>query len=280
MVQALLAQTLDKERWEWLLVDDIHDLRANAVAALINGSFQFQHLPPREIKPYSATATAVNTGLALAQGELIYFMADYMYLHPRCLERHWQIFSQCGPKVFISGPLLDDFGYHGWSSWQLREGGRDTITRVGGKPIRYKEFLPPIYVSMKPGAETPGADNLLSIWKWPVQIHWPDSPPLDWRMLAVGKKQLAPDIFQADQSGPDPDFANYWWCGANDSAPLSLLREVGGMDETQIGVHGGLDAQLAQRMLGKGARYLFDNVAPAAILPHPFRKPEAGWARR
>ena len=218
----------------------------------------------------------MNTGLAAARGKLVYIMADYMYLHPRCLERHWAIYQEYGPKVFISGPLVDDFVYHGWSWWQHRA-GRKTVVTVGDRQVTYEERLPPIHVPIRPRTDSP---NLLSIWRWPVQVEWPEPPgkrPIDWRMAVVGKHAVGPDVYQADRSGNDPNFESYWWCGRNDSAPLELLLSAGGLDESQDGVHGGLEAQLAQRMLNQGARYLFDNLAPAAILPHPSRKAEAGW---
>ena len=47
--------------------------------------------------------------------------------------------------------------------------------------------------------------------------------------------------------------------------------------ESRPGFHGGMEVELAARMMALGARYLVDRVAPAYILPHPTRKAEKGW---
>ena len=66
-----------------------------------------------------------------------------------------------------------------------------------------------------------------------------------------------------------------WWGGRNDSAPLALLRQAGGLDETNEWKHGNLDIELQQRMMASGAFYLVDRRAPCLLLPHPTRKKES-----
>ena len=273
MVQALQAQTLDKDRWEWILVDDLHQVRRSAVARYIGDSIRFQHLPPREIKPYSATGIAINTGLAAARGELVYFMADYMYPHPTCLERHWDIYARFGPKVLISGPLIDEITFFGKSIW-----GQDWNTysepekltvKVGERLVVYKEHLPPFKIKMKPEWEYPTADNLISIWAEPFSPHWPEAPGIDWRMGSI-----SPNLYKGSDVRVHPNDPNWWWGGRNDSGPLKLLLESGGLEETGDGRHGSLDTEWTQRMMDLGALYLVDQRAPALILPHPMRKRE------
>ena len=53
MGQALKAQTLSKDLWEWLLVDDRWADRHEAVADYIGDAFDYRHIPPREILPYA-----------------------------------------------------------------------------------------------------------------------------------------------------------------------------------------------------------------------------------
>lgn len=273
MVQALRAQTLDRSQWEWILVDDLHQVRREAVARHIGNSIRFTHLPPREIKPYSATGIAINTGLAAATGELVYFMADYCYPHPSCLARHWEIYSKLGPKVLISGPLIDEITYFGKSiwgqDWETFSQPEKHMVKVGERKIVYNEHLPPFKVRMKPVWETPTPDNLLSIWAEPFIPHWPAAPGMDWRMGAVTPRFDPGSNVLFDTTEP-----NWWWAGRNDSGPLKLLLEAGGLEETGDGRHGNLDTEWTQRMLNLGAVYVVEQRAPCFILPHPTRKRE------
>lgn len=277
MVQALQAQSLDRERWEWVLVDDLWAQRKEAVARHINGAFNFQHMPPREIKPYSATGIAINTGLAAARGKLVYFMADYMYPHPECLWRHWYIYTFCGPpeyKVLISGPIIDGITCQGLSVWGLTP---ETLSkawpvavRVGDEVISYNEHMPALPVDIKDRAEVYTEDKAISIWAKPFIPQWPATPGLDWRMggFLLESRARAPDLFEFH--GP----ACSWFAGRNDSADLELLKASGGLEEEPPGKHGGLETNWEQRMRDMGACYLVDQQAPAMILPHPTRKRE------
>lgn len=91
----LNAQTF--KDFEWILVDD------NETKLKVgDASFPIIHISSKEKKPYFAAGAAMNTGLIHAQGELIYFMADYILPHPDCLTRHWQTHLKY-PNAFISG---------------------------------------------------------------------------------------------------------------------------------------------------------------------------------
>jgi glycosyltransferase involved in cell wall biosynthesis len=273
MVQALRAQTLDPRQWDWILVDDLHQERREIIAKYIGDSIRYKHLPSREIKPYSATATAINTGLAIAEGELIYFMADYAYPHPMCLKRHWEIYSRFGPKVLISGPLIDGITISGKSVFgrtQLTHSPPHELTvKVGDTLVTYNEHLPPISVPMKSDVEHPTKDNFISIWKDPFHPVWPGEPGMDWRMGFITPNVIETDLYvhTAQQQ--------WWWAGRNDSAPLALLRQAGGLDETTEWRHGGLEVELQRRMMDLGALYLVDRRSPCLLLPHPTRKRES-----
>ena len=128
LVESLVNQTMPKDEWEWVLVDDIWELRKDAVRDHIQGRINYLHLPSKEIKEHAATATAINTGLAVAQGELVYFMADYCYPHHQCLERHWYIYQKYGPRTIISGPLVD--GITMWGSSLFKIGRASCRERV------------------------------------------------------------------------------------------------------------------------------------------------------
>lgn len=272
MFEALLVQTLDKAKWEWVLVDDLYSLRHEAVARHINGRANLVHLPPREVKPYSATAIALNTGLAAAHGELVYFMADYMYPHMTCLERHWDIYQRHGPKVLISGPIIDLITFFGASIWEGAPPTPRTV-QVGADFITYEEHCPPIaWPRLKNNWSEAVPDNLISIWVEPYFLPWPKSFGVDWRMGYIRKFSWEPWLCAADLSSPEG--RNWWWAGRNDSAPLQLLRDAGGLEEKKQSQHGGLEVELAQRMFTMGAVHLIDLQAPAMHLEHLSRKPE------
>lgn len=267
MAQALFSQTMPKENWEWILVDDLSEIRHEAVANFVQDKIpNFLHLPPREIKPYSATATAVNTGLAQAQGELVYFMADYTYPHPRCLERHWEIFQRYGPKVLTIGPLVDGITLQGKSVFQGAPPVWLTV-KVGDKLIQYWEHLPPVDWPLKPDFEQVRPENYISIFKKPFRPVWPQNLPPDWRLGQVCQVSVAPNVYETF------DF-HWWWGGRNDSASLAMLREVGGLEEANQAQHGGLEVEMVQKMMARGCRLLVDRKVPCYILPHPIRKRE------
>lgn len=265
-VASLKAQTLPPSEWEFILVDDLYDeLRKDLVKAFIGDRLNFLHIPPKKISPFlSATATALNTGIECAQGELIYFMADYMYIHPRCLERHWEIYSKYG-DVLISGPLIDRITLAGKSVWL---GATPVIikVKVGDEVITFPEHTPPIEWEIKERFEEPLEENLISIWRKPfIKPTWPHDLPPDWRLGACCSIPLEKNLYE-NLSG-----AQWWWAGRNDSAPRKRLLEVGGMDERLDGQHGGIETDMAKRM---NLRYLIDREAPAYMLPHPTRKKE------
>ena len=101
-LEALKEQTLDD--FEWVFVDNRGGQRTLT-------STNPRHIPLKIVQsrggqpPYMAEALAKNSGLSYCQGELVYLMNDYILPTPKVLERHWQLYKEYGPKVFISGPL-------------------------------------------------------------------------------------------------------------------------------------------------------------------------------
>ncbi|MDD4984413.1 MAG: glycosyltransferase family A protein [Dehalococcoidales bacterium] len=265
MVDALKAQTFHD--FEWVLVDDLYGLRKDMVKELVGGAFQFTHLPPRWISEYSQTAVANNTGLTHSRGELIYFMADYIYPHPKCLWRHWQIYEKYGPDLMISGPILDRLTAAGRSTWT----GAPPVTitvRAGDEVFTYDESTPPLDIDITEGYDKPSDTNLLSIWKQPFHPRWPTTYPPDWRLGWIMNRKLEEGLYE-NLSG-----AKWWWGGRNDSVSLELLLDVNGLQEDIDARHTGLEAEMAERIEGLGVRYMVDTQAPVFLLPHPIRKKE------
>lgn len=267
ITQALRNQTMPKDDWELILVDDLWETRKEAVAKYIGSAFNFTHIPPREIKDYSATAIAINTGIVHAKGDLIYFSADYMYPHPRCLERHWQIFEQFGPKIIISGPLLDGINTKNQSVWLKAQPVKTTV-EVDGKPIVYHEHSPSISWPMKPDSQIVKPENFISIWAEPFIPVWPEHFLLDWRLGWIANFPVANNVFVNARG------ATWWWLGRNDSGSREILIAANGMNEALDGIHGGLDTEITSRLMELGCFHFVDTEVPAYVLPHPRRKKE------
>jgi hypothetical protein len=265
MLDALQKQTMPRDQWEWVVVDEMAHLRGDVVRSFVGDSLRLVYVPmePREM---SATAEALNLGLGHCSGQLVYFMADYMYPSPRCLQRHWGIYRKYGPKVIISGLLIDGITLGGKSVAHDAVAVEEKV-QVGDKWFAFPDFTPAVGLRMKANYKEPCPENYITIWEGKFVPRWP-ATPLDWRTHSISHTRLAPDLFKAH------DY-RFFYAGRNDSAPLEALRAVGGL-QGEYGRHGGLETAMAERLRLHGCGYLVDYQAPAYILPHPFRKPEIG----
>ncbi len=268
MIAGLKSQTF--KEFEWVVADDLLDIRKEAVANYIGGAFPFKHVKPKVVRDLSATASALNTALSFCTGELVYFMADYMYIHPRALQRHWYIYKRYGPKVIISGALIDAITVTGASIWTGHPPKIITV-KVGDKNVTFPEHTPPLEWPMI-YAERPTQENLISIWAVEFKPAWGEinGYGLDWRTGATANVKWEDGLYE-NVSG-----FQWFWAGRNDSGPLAVFKEVGGMDERLDGQHGGIEADMATRIKNLGYSYLIDTECPAYMLPHPFRKKETG----
>ncbi len=268
ITDSLSNQTLSQDEWELILVDDFAKERGKAVMEYIDGRIKnFIHIPPREVKPYSAPVMALNTGIVHCRGELVYFMNDYCYPTPGCLARHWEIYSKYGPKVIISGRLIDDIVASGDSFWR---GATPRLVEVshGNEKRSYVDATPFIRVPLKDNFGDLTPDNFISVFK--EQFIPPPLPPddlADWRLGHICGKFIDIGIYENTSIHP----WSWWWCGRNDSAPLEVLLDVNGLNEAFDGTHGGADGEVAHRMMQIGCRYLVDTTAPCYELIHPIK---------
>lgn len=112
--ECLRDQTIPHDEFEWIVVDDLYEQRKDWLKDL---PFKVKHLPPHILTDTSEACAAVNTSLIHAEGELVHFMADYMLIAPKVLERHWHLYEQYGPHCIISGPVQT---LHDWRRAERR----------------------------------------------------------------------------------------------------------------------------------------------------------------
>ena len=117
----LLDQAKDLEAqqfkdFEWIVVDDLVGKRGWGLET----PFPTLFIPPKGgVVDYFAPARADNTAIALAEGELVYFMNDYIRLTPATLAQHWAAYEKYGPRAFFAGQLVP---MDGEVSYPLRKG--------------------------------------------------------------------------------------------------------------------------------------------------------------
>jgi len=249
VVDSLVHQTMNQDEWELILVDDLADRRKEKVAEYMSGRIKnFLHIPPRHIEPGCAPAPAINNGIIHARGELIYFISDRFYASPRCLERHWAIYSKYGPNVIISGPLVTE------DKVQFREDYAE-LTDINAISI----LKAPIASLAK---ERPF-----------ITIGWLPEYAADGRCKATCSITIDDNLYENRDNAGHRNAGCWWWAGANDSAPLQTLVDVNGLDEAFNGRRGGVDGDCGVRLVSYGCKHLTDIEAPCARLPGTIRKP-------
>ena len=259
--QSLAAQTLDKSDWELVLVDELFHLRRDIVSSTMQ--FNVKHVP-QEPSPVLQGTKAHNLGIKHCDGELIYFMCDYNFPHPRCLERHWEIYQRYGPKVFISGPLIDGITFSGGSVWMGAQPVMLELMLVSeGRTIVCPENIPPILLGIKDNCERPISENLVSIFKSPFIPVW-GRFGTDWRVGQICDVSVEKNLYECNK-GPQ------WWWTRNDSAPRIDLDGMPEVNTRSVG-NTGCDTMMISKLVDKGYRYLVDREAPSYVLPHPWRK--------
>ena len=90
----------------------------------------------------------------------------------------------------------------------------------------------------------------------------------DYRLYLFEKrffdtKEVESDILEIFRAG-----VQNWWAGRNDSAPLKAIIECNGFDEAMDGRWGGEDADLANRLMTYGLRFLFDKSSCVLEFKH------------
>lgn len=94
------------EDMEWVIVDDLYAERKDWVAGF-HAPFAIKHLLPRTLSDKFDAIGAFNTGLVVAEGEIVFFLVDYIEPRPGVLQRHWDLYQEFGPTACISGEIYD-----------------------------------------------------------------------------------------------------------------------------------------------------------------------------
>lgn len=185
-------QTMVKEDFEWIILDDLYEQRHEEVARLAT-SYRIKHLPSGVDSPYKRPSEAINRGLVRADGELVHFMNDYIELTPQLLERHWELYQAYGPRVVIGGPL------------------------ISARCPRCVEASGESWQDVFPN------ENTLMILCIECRL------PMFYHRARVYEVGL--NAFEGETWNPHLARLGFW-AGRNDSAPLECLLDVNGLDES------------------------------------------------
>lgn len=254
LVQSLRNQSF--KEFEFVLVDELYWLRRDMVKDYIGNSFPLKHIPPREVSKVTMSAHAHNDGIMHSEGELLYYLSDYVYLHPDCLKRHWEIYQKYGPKVIISGPLIYFYPFLSDNSSKLK-----LAVNYQGSVVKFKDY-----------ADLAIKENLLSVLENKFEPEWPSSLMPDPRIRNVCNMPLELYLWECTEHyllSLDPSCHKFhWWAGVNDSAPLEAMLDLNGFNENLDGEYGGhIDGDISARLMSSGYRFLIDTKVPAMVLP-------------
>ena len=111
---SLAAQTMPKDEWELILVDDFPESREEKVkefAEKHNMNIKWMRSKPSHWRTNEPIGCARNTGLIYAEGELCVFIDDFSWVKPKYLETMWRFYdpnrsSLIGPVAAIEYPAF------------------------------------------------------------------------------------------------------------------------------------------------------------------------------
>ncbi|MFI7498568.1 glycosyltransferase family 2 protein [Streptomyces sp. NPDC049687] len=221
---ALRHQTLDRERFEIVLVDDAPD--PGAVEQVLSALPDPQGLPVRRAATGGrGAAHARNTGARLARGEVLLFLDDDTLATPRLLEAHLAAHEDADAAV-VHGGITD------LSAFALTPDPQPLRPALTGARGR----------SIDPGALTD------------LDAHVPHLGPRRSFIERTARKVTRSPAYAA---------LRWLTCiGTSTSIRRTVFERVGGFDEHYGELWGGEDLELGLRLAASGATFApLDTVA-------------------
>lgn len=87
--------------FEWILVDELYDMRKKEVADYVSG-ITLKHIKPRKKRENFVwnLAKAYNDALRVAEGELLVVVDDFIWMPHDSLERFWRAYKAQGDALY------------------------------------------------------------------------------------------------------------------------------------------------------------------------------------
>jgi len=109
-LHSLSKQTMPKEGWELIIVDD-YPVDRSAIMAFVVMSLDLCNVSILKSKPNywrsnRLIGSARNTGLIWAGGELVVFLDDFCWVPPRWLEEHWLTYQRTPYTMIGAGKAV------------------------------------------------------------------------------------------------------------------------------------------------------------------------------
>lgn len=290
----LANQTLPRDQFELLLIDDLHTFRADQVREYAaRYDLQVRHLPPHDVPKLPCGLyeqghyqRALNTGLMHARGTHCLVLCDYTYLSHEALAQHalYHSAERDGLKICVMG-LVDNVdirpqmhpafpGRYGWSA-------------MGHHPADNHDGV--IATSYEPWLQVSARMGLCREWfaNYCEDLTAGKLEPFMWSVLA---EPVTPEtdirkfeVYEVGRAQLNEGQCHHQICYLkNDSFSIDDLLAVGGWDEAFDGCHGHQDSELAGRLEKQlGMQFwLFKDVKATLFEPHSvaiirqYRKPE------
>ena len=218
-----------KGDWELIIVDEWYELRRHMMSRLERIP-SFKHLPPKVKKPYRAISNGFNTGLIHAEGELVCFLNDYVWVPPDWLETHWKIWKNTG------------YSHSGY------------IDRYSRPPLRRYRTLEEICFT---AFERPFIPETFGELK------------LTYEERKGGKPALGSPITESLEEGFLYEIdGRLFYQGLNESIPLDIVVRLNGLDERFDGQTANQDADLGIRANMLGHRFAIDPTLITREIEH------------
>lgn len=207
---SMINQTMPHEDFEVVVADELYEHRKDALKL---HRLNVKHTPPHKHVDIYDNSTGFNSALRVAEGDLVVFAVDFMWMPADYLQRHWDCFTS-NPGWSLSG-YLDRYKFpplclDGDRSYLIFEDLFDA--RFAERWFRENE---PVYRERKGGAGIVRQDG---------KIEMPGE-----------KIYLIPD-----------------------SIPMSVLKELNGLDEMYNGAYGVNDIDVGVRANMLGHRFMLD----------------------